>query len=133
LSSGLLAFLHTALQRATRQGALAEYIKVPADHICICPPNLTPVEAAGITLASLTAYQALKGIADIQAEQTVFINGGSTAVGTYAIQYAKSKGAKVVATASGKNEEFVRKLGADEVRRSFLSLEFPFNNYSSSS
>jgi len=46
--------------------------------------------------------------------QTVLINGGSSATGAFAIQIAKYKGARVVATASGKNEQFVRNLGADE-------------------
>ncbi|KAF8968382.1 hypothetical protein BDZ97DRAFT_432557 [Flammula alnicola] len=46
--------------------------------------------------------------------QTVFVNGGSTAVGRFAIQLAKSKGAKVVATAPARNEELVRSIGTDE-------------------
>ncbi|KDR81831.1 hypothetical protein GALMADRAFT_276498 [Galerina marginata CBS 339.88] len=102
------------VQMKTHQGALAEYAKVPADHIVIRPPNVTPTQAAGITLTAMTAYQALETGAKIEADQTVFVNGGSTAVGAYAIQYAKWKGAKVVAAASGKNEAFVRKMGADE-------------------
>ncbi|KAF4614751.1 hypothetical protein D9613_003251 [Agrocybe pediades] len=110
----VFGWIDAPLQRASKQGTLAEYLKIPAEHIAVRPPNLTPVQAAGITLASLTAYQALKGIADLQPDQTLFVNGGSTAVGIFAIQYAKAIGAKVVATASGKNEAFVRGLGADE-------------------
>lgn len=63
----------------------------------------------------MTAHQALFKVANLKAEQTIFINGGSSAVGAFAIQLAKIKGAKVVASASEKNEEFVRKMGADEV------------------
>ncbi|KAF8162896.1 hypothetical protein B0H34DRAFT_835459 [Crassisporium funariophilum] len=77
-------------------------------------PNVTPVQAAGITLCAMTAYQALIHTAKLESEQIVFVNGGSTAVGAFAIQLAKAKGAKVIATASGKNEAFVRKMGADE-------------------
>lgn len=104
-----------AQQLATHQGALAQYIKVPADNIAIRPPNVTPTQAAGICLAAMTSYQALFKVAKLEAGQTIFINGGSSAVGAFGIQFAKIKGAKVVASASAKNEEFVRKMGADEV------------------
>lgn len=104
------------LQSETRQGALAEYIRVPTDYFGLRPSNITRVQAAGITLAALTSYQALIHVGKLESEQTVFVNGGSTAVGAFAIQIAKAKGARVVATASGKNEAFVRKMGADEVR-----------------
>lgn len=103
------------LSRATSQGALAQYVRVPADHLAIRPSNVTPVQAAGVTLAGQTAYGALLDCGKLEAGQTVLINGGSSAVGAFAIQIAKAKGAKVVATASGKNEAFVRRLGADEV------------------
>lgn len=86
----------------TRQGALSQFVRIPADHLAIRPPNVTPVQAAGLTLAGLTAYQALHGLANIEADQTVFISGGSTAVGAFAIQLAKAAGAKVIATASGR-------------------------------
>ncbi|KAF8810131.1 NAD(P)-binding protein [Phlegmacium glaucopus] len=102
------------VQFKTRQGALAEYIRGPADYFVHRPSNITPVEAAGITLAALTSYQALHHIAKVEPEQTVFINGGSSATGVFAIQIAKAKGAKVVATASAKNEQVIRNLGADE-------------------
>ena len=100
----------------TRQGALAEYIRVPTDYFVLRPSNITPVQAAGITLAAMTSYQALIHVGKLESEQTILVNGGSSAVGAFAIQIAKAKGAHVVATASGKNEAFVRKMGADEVR-----------------
>jgi len=102
------------LRSETRQGALAEYIRLPSGSFVLRPSNITPVEAAGITLAGLTSYHALINIGKLEPEQTVFVNGGSSAVGAFAIQIAKAKGARVVATASGKNEAFVRKMGADE-------------------
>ncbi|KAJ2917243.1 hypothetical protein MD484_g3207, partial [Candolleomyces efflorescens] len=97
----------------SKQGALAEYIALPQDNIQKRPPNLTPLESAGICLVALTALQTLDRI-KLEKDQTILINGGSTAVGQYAIQLAKIRGAKVVATASAKNEQFVRDLGADE-------------------
>ena len=80
------------------------------------PKNATPTQAAGLGIAGLTAYQALEDIAKLEAGQSVFVNGGSTAVGSFAIQLAKAKGAKVAASASGKNEQYVKDLGANEVR-----------------
>lgn len=100
----------------TRQGALAEYVSAPAKNVARRPENITPVQACGITLAGTTAWQALFDLGGLEEGQTVFVNGGSTAVGSYAIQFAKAKGCRVIATASGKNEEYVRRMGADEVR-----------------
>ncbi|KAF5387131.1 hypothetical protein D9615_001846 [Tricholomella constricta] len=110
----VFGFIPVELSQATRQGSLAQYVRMPADHLVLRPPSVSPIEAAGITLVSETAYEGLIDIGKIEAGQTVLINGGSSAVGAYAIQIAKAKGAKVVATASAKNETFVRKMGADE-------------------
>ena len=65
-------------------------------------------------------------VARLKEGQWVFVNGGSTAVGSFAIMIAKALGAHVGASASGKNEEYVRGLGADEVRWK------PFNGTGSS-
>lgn len=62
----------------------------------------------------MTAFGGLND-ANLEAGQTILINGASTAVGSFAIQLAKLRGAKVIAVASGKNEQYVRGLGADEV------------------
>lgn len=104
------------MQKATGMGTLCQYTRLPAENLVLRPPNISVVEAAGITLAGQTAYQALFDLGKLEPSQSVFINGGSTAVGAFAIQIAKAHGCKVVASASGKNEEFVRSLGADEVR-----------------
>lgn len=94
-------------------GGLAEYIAAPADTIVPLPPSISPLEAAGAPVASITALDSLKPY--IRAGSRVFINGGSGGVGTYAIQIAKILGAHVTVSCSGKNEELVRSLGADEV------------------
>ena len=99
----------------TRAGTLAQYARVPADHLVSVPPGLSPVQASGITLAAMTAYQALFDAAGLQPEQSVFVNGGSTAVGAFAIQLPKAAGCRVAASASAKNEAYVRSLGADDV------------------
>lgn len=100
-------------------GALAEYTKVSASRAVLRPKNVTPTEASGFPIAGLTAYQALFHIAKLEGGQSVFINGGSTAVGSFAIQLAKARGARVATSASSKNEQYVRGLGADEVRSLF--------------
>lgn len=110
----VFGYISVELSQTIRQGALSQYVRIPADHLVIRPPNVSPIQAAGITLVGETAYEGLIDIGKLEAGQTVLINGGSSAVGAYAIQIAKAKGARVVATASGRNEEFVRKMGADE-------------------
>lgn len=94
---------------------MAQYVRASAKDLVKRPSNITPVEAAGIAIAALTSYQAIYKLAKVEVDQTVFVNGGSSSVGAFAIQFAKAKGAKVIATASGKNEACVRKMGADEV------------------
>ncbi|OCH89445.1 NAD(P)-binding protein [Obba rivulosa] len=98
----------------TRQGALAEYTGLPASNLLARPSSVPPTQAAGLTLAGLTAYQCLFRVGGLEPGQSVFVNGGSTAVGAFAIQLAKAVGCTVAASASGKNEQFVKSLGADE-------------------
>lgn len=100
-------------QFKSHQGALSQYAAIPAGTLVRRPSNLSEIEAAGVTLAAMTALHTLNE-AQLREGQTLFVNGGSTAVGSFAIQLAKVRGARVVATASGKNESLVRGLGADE-------------------
>ncbi|EFI28441.1 quinone oxidoreductase [Coprinopsis cinerea okayama7 len=109
----VFGWANTAYQRISKQGALAEYVVVPASEIALKPANITPIQASGITLTAITALHSLDQ-AGLEEGQTILINGASTAVGSFAIQLAKIKGAKVVAVASGRNEQYVRNLGADE-------------------
>ena len=102
-----------------RRGALAQYIAVKPGELVKRPDFLTPIEASGVIGVGLTAYQALFEVARLKLEpgQSVFINGGSTSVGMYAIQIAKAYGLRVVASTSGRNAKLVTELGA-EVRTS---------------
>jgi NADPH-dependent curcumin reductase CurA len=61
------------------------------------------------------AHDTWKLVAKVEPEQTVFINGGSSATGAFTIQIAKAKGARVMATAFAKNKQVIQNLGADEV------------------
>ncbi|KAI0063403.1 NAD(P)-binding protein [Artomyces pyxidatus] len=96
------------------EGSMAEYIAISATQLAHRPTNITPIQASGLGVCTLTAYASLFKLGQLEEGQSVLINGGSTAVGAFATQLAKSKGAKVTAVASGKNEEWCRKLGADE-------------------
>lgn len=100
----------------TGQGALAQYAYASAKSITHRPGDISPNEASGIAIVAATAYAALYQIGKLEAGQRIFINGGTTSVGMYAVQFAKALGCKVYASGSGKNEEFLRNLGVDEVR-----------------
>src|SRR5262249_29498862 len=73
----------------------------------------TYLETATGALVAMTAWQALVVTAKLSAGQTVLIHGGSGGVGSFAIQIAKARGAKVIATASTANQDFLKQLGAD--------------------
>ena len=103
------------------QGALAQYAYVPIKSTIHRPESISPNEASGIAIVAMTAYAAVYQIGKLEAGQRIFINGGSTSVGIYAIQLAKALGCRVYASASGKNEEFLKDLGVDEVRVPHLS------------
>lgn len=98
-----------------KQGAFAEYVVTKEQYITHKPTNLSFAEAAALPLASLTAWQALFDHADLQAEQKIVIHAAAGGVGLFALQFAKWKGAYVIATASERNIEFLQSVGADEV------------------
>src|SRR5439155_5518204 len=92
----------------------AEYAIVREPEVAPKPANVTHVAAASVPLVALTAWQALFDAGKLDKGQTVLIHGGAGGVGTMAVQLAKWKGARVIATASQKNLQFLRDLGADE-------------------
>lgn len=94
-------------------GAFSQYAVIKADHLVLKPKNLSFVEAAAIPLAGTTAWQALFDEAKLLAGQRLLITNSSGGVGSLAIQFAKARGAHITAVASGRNEKFVRNLGAD--------------------
>ncbi|HEY1435902.1 MAG TPA: NADP-dependent oxidoreductase, partial [Casimicrobiaceae bacterium] len=98
----------------TRNGAYADYIVVRESELALKPNSLPHIRAAAVPLAALTAWQSLFDTAHLQPSQRVLIHGGSGGVGHFAVQLAKWKGAYVIATASTKNQELLRELGADE-------------------
>jgi NADPH:quinone reductase-like Zn-dependent oxidoreductase len=95
-------------------GGWAEYCLTNEGEAAVKPASLTGVEAAAVPLAALTAWQALIDVAKVTKGQTVLIQGGSGGVGSFAIQIAKARGARVIAIASTANQDALRQLGADE-------------------
>src|SRR6266849_6915345 len=96
-----------------RGGGYAEFAIVTEKEAAPKPKSLTFVEAAAVPVVAETAWQALIDTAKLGAGETVLIHGGSGGVGTFAIQIAKARGAKVIATASTRNQDLLKQLGAD--------------------
>jgi NADPH:quinone reductase-like Zn-dependent oxidoreductase len=94
-------------------GAFAEFIALPATALARKPQTLDFTQAAAVPVVALTAWQALFEHGDLQAGQTVLIHAAAGGVGSFAVQFARWKGAKIFATASARNHDFVQDLGAD--------------------
>ncbi len=99
----------------TKNGTYAEYVVVKANLINSKPYSINHEKAAAVPLAGLTAWQALFDHGKLQQKQNVLIHAASGGVGTFAVQFAKWKGAYVIGTTSKKNIDFVKNLGADKV------------------
>jgi NADPH:quinone reductase-like Zn-dependent oxidoreductase len=97
------------------RGAFAEYARGTEESLVAKPATLTFEQAAAITVAGVTALQALRDVGGIKSGQRVLVNGASGGVGTFAVQIAKSFGADVTGVCSTRNVELVRSLGADHV------------------
>jgi NADPH:quinone reductase-like Zn-dependent oxidoreductase len=99
----------------TRDGAAADYVAVRAADLAPKPRSLTHTESAATPLSALTAWQALFERGGLVSGQRILIHGAAGGVGSFALQFARWKGAYIIATASARNMELVRQLGADEV------------------
>ena len=96
-------------------GAVAEYVTSSEVGIALKPANSTFEQAAAVPIAGVTALQGLRDKGQLKAGQKVLINGASGGVGTFAVQIAKSMGAQVTGVCSTRNQELVRRIGADHV------------------
>ncbi len=94
-------------------GGYAQYALVPEREAAPKPRSVTYIQAAAVPIVAMTAWQALIDTAKLGSGQTVLIHGGSGGVGTFAIQIAKARGARVIATASTANQDLLKQLGAD--------------------
>ena len=96
-------------------GGYAQYVAIDATALARKPERVDHATAAGVPLAALTAWQGLVEIANVQPGQTVLVQGGAGGVGHFAVQIAKAKGARVIATASANNRKFLESIGADVI------------------
>jgi NADPH:quinone reductase-like Zn-dependent oxidoreductase len=98
----------------SRGGGYAQFAIAKENEMSLKPKNIDFVKAAAVPLAATTAWQALIDTAKLESGQTVLIHGGSGGVGSFAVQIAKARGAKVIATASTSNQDLLRQLGVDQ-------------------
>jgi 2-desacetyl-2-hydroxyethyl bacteriochlorophyllide A dehydrogenase len=94
-------------------GGWADFVTVKEWEVAVKPKSLNFLEAAAVPMGALTAWQALVDVAKLKAGQTILIHGGSGGVGSFAVQIAKARGARVIATASTANQDLLKQLGAD--------------------
>lgn len=97
----------------TYRGTYAEYVVVPEKSLAPKPKNLNYEEASAVPASALTAWQAMVDQGKLKLGQRVLIHAGAGGVGVMAIQIAKAFGAYVAATASTRNQDLLRDLGAD--------------------
>jgi NADPH:quinone reductase-like Zn-dependent oxidoreductase len=96
-------------------GGFAEYVSVPETALALKPASATFEEAAAVPMAAVVALRGLRDQGQIQPGQRVLIVGASGGNGTFAVQIAKSFGAKVTGVCSTRNVDMVRSIGADHV------------------
>ncbi|QFU90334.1 NADP-dependent oxidoreductase [Amycolatopsis sp. YIM 10] len=95
-------------------GAYAERVSASVRMLARKPAALSWAQAAGVPLAGLTALQSIDRV-EVTAGDTVLIHGASGGVGSLGVQIAVARGARVIGTASERNHEFLRSLGAEPV------------------
>ncbi|WP_327322487.1 NADP-dependent oxidoreductase [Streptomyces sp. NBC_01210] len=97
------------------RGTFAEYVAAPVRTLARKPLNLSFEQAAGLPLAGLTAYQVLNRALEVGSGDTVLVHAAAGGVGSLAVQLAKHAGARVIGTASERNHDHLRELGAEPV------------------
>jgi NADPH:quinone reductase len=101
---------------SSKGGFYAEYVAVTAANVGRPPSTLTMREAGAMAATGLTALQGIDDVLHVKRGETVVVHGASGGVGSLALQFAKARGARVLATASGRDGlALVRRLGADAV------------------
>lgn len=98
-----------------RDGADADYVIALPSELAPRPRTLDDTQAGAVPLSALTAWQALFVHGGLSAGQTALIHGAAGGVGVFATQLARWRGAHVLTTASARDADFLRELGADEV------------------
>ncbi|HTL59167.1 MAG TPA: NADP-dependent oxidoreductase [Candidatus Limnocylindrales bacterium] len=96
-------------------GSYAEFALAPVTHVTEKPPELDHFQAAALPVAGLTAWQTLFDAGGLRGGQKVLIHAAAGGVGSFAVQFARWKGAYIIGTGSGRHLDFIRQLGVDEV------------------
>jgi NADPH:quinone reductase-like Zn-dependent oxidoreductase len=96
-------------------GGYAEYAVVDGGEVCVAPDGIDLEAAGAVPIAASTALEGIDDELHLAGGDSVLVAGAAGGVGLFVVQIAKARGARVVATASPANEEFVRSFGADEV------------------
>ncbi len=115
IGSGVTAFQKGQAVYGSARGTYAEYTIAAAESLALKPHCLSFDEAATIPVGATTAWQGLFDAGKLEAGQRVLIQGAAGGVGVFAVQFARWKGAYVIATTSSTNVDFVRSLGAETV------------------
>jgi NADPH:quinone reductase-like Zn-dependent oxidoreductase len=101
--------------RGSNGGAFADTIIVEETLLSAVPKGLLDIQAASLPVAALTGWKALRVAGELQPGMSVLVHGAAGGVGSFAVQFAKEAGAKVFATSSAANRDYVLSLGADLV------------------
>ena len=99
---------------AQGSGSYAEYALANTAAIAAKPTKMSFEEASGIPVVAETAWRAIVTVGNVQKGQRVLIHGAAGGVGSSAVQFAKARGAFVIGTASARNHEFLKSIGADQ-------------------
>ncbi len=97
------------------QGSYAEYAIASVDRVAAIPGQLSFAQAAALPVAALTAWQGLFTRGHVEPGQQIMIHGGSGGLGSFAVQFARVQGARVAATCSTANVDYLRALGVEKV------------------
>ena len=98
-----------------QEGTYAEKIAMKESIIARKPDSISHMDIAALALIGLTASISVEDTLELQSGETILIQGGAGGVAGFAIQLAKHIGARVITTASAKNHDYIRGLGADEI------------------
>jgi NADPH:quinone reductase-like Zn-dependent oxidoreductase len=107
--------VYAATSDMTHFGGYAEFAVRKAAYVASKPKTLDFIQAASVPVVAATAWQALFDLGNLSKGQKVLIHAASGGVGMFAVQFAKQKEAYAIGTASERNIDFVKSLGADEV------------------
>ncbi|MEU4114179.1 NADP-dependent oxidoreductase [Kitasatospora sp. NPDC028055] len=103
-----------ARKDVVQAGTFAEYVAVSAPAVARKPASFSWEQAGGLPLAGLTALRSLQRL-EVGPADVLLVHGAAGGVGSLAVQLGRDRGARVIGTASERNHDFVRKLGAEPV------------------